>query len=1456
MLLMMMLTTATAWAETATVSYIDADGETQKSVTATVLTGSETSLDAGWYVVNSNISHEGKIDCNGDVNIILADGYTMTVNGGNTNGLNGTSGSTLTIYGQTNGTGTLEVSTSTGSIGAIYIDGNVVINGGTVNATNTSSVGIMSANGSITINDGTVNANGKVYGISASHGNVTINGGQVTASNGRDGFAINSVGGVGTITLGLRKASDFIHANAFSGQVKIKSGQRLTDGTNFYTGTLNFSQISDISGKTLRQANFTDNGDNTYAIGSSYGWGMFCDALLDNDTYNRFSGKTVKLDADIEVSRMAGSSKHDFCGTFDGQKHTLTVNISSDSYHDYTAPFSYVSETTPTGSSEVSHPVIRNLNVYGTITATKNYAGGIVGSFWGKLTIENCSSNVDITTGHKYAAGFISHVEGDVDITNCNSSAVIFSNVNGDGTHGGFTGDSKSGVTINITGCLFGGSLLSKEGVTTTHCSGFVGYNSGTLTITNSLFYPGQISVSGDGSATFARGNAPTLANCYYTETLGEAQGKQRRTIKAGENVIIGSKALTGDATEYNVSGITAYSGGGLHCDSGDEESLYYGIGDQVSLTLANSNGDAPLGYCYPYSASDGTLNLTPNPSPSGEGSYTLQMPDDDVTVSVGDLRSDGQSHSISYIKADGTIATHDAIALDETMTTLDAGWYFVGKNITYGQTVTLGADAKIILADGKTMLIGEVYDRISGRCIAGNKTLTIYGQIGQSGKLLAYNNSGIFHAVEVGKYIQHGGEVTINNSRPYYIDANLTLTRGTLKASGRIDGSVTFSGGNLTTKTISNKVTLSWTSPDDRISASSYKSSVTIAEGKAFYNGSEVLTAGEVTDKSKVNSRKLVPALNITLPKGVIATGAGVATLADGAYAVAGATVTLGAPGYTLSNVSSSEVTISETEGVYSFTMPASDVTITATLTTIPWSGTGDVDSPYVIEYPSQLDLLATNVNGGNEYKDTYFVLANDITYSHTTAWDDATSEENNYTAIGGYNKSFCGTFDGQGHSVSGIRISKSGYNDSDGNQGIFGLTGDGAVIRGITLADARITGCDGTGGIVGYMYSGGTVIDCHVAANVTIRAYSDFTNGFGGIVGLNYNGTVSNCTSAATPIKGYKSTCLGGIVGGNGGTLSHNLAIGAVVCTGEDNTHGAICGYKNSGTFTNNYYYGCKVASDDVTATGVGCGIDDGNAGNGTTTTADITENNGAVPGIILYDKSQKTDLNSDILTKVGNADVACVELAGRTLYKDGYWNTLCLPFDVTVGSDVLKGATAMTLNASTSSFDKEGGVLTLNFNNVSEGNTIEAGTPFIVKWDKADDVTDPVFTGVTVKEGLNNVEFSGGWFKGTYAPLSWNAENQSILFLGAGNELHWPLAGARLNAFRAYFQLMGEACAREFVVNFDGETTGIISTTDRTDRTDKADAWYTVNGVRLSAKPTTKGIYVKNGKKVVIK
>ena len=219
-----------------------------------------------------------------------------------------------------------------------------------------------------------------------------------------------------------------------------------------------------------------------------------------------------------------------------------------------------------------------------------------------------------------------------------------------------------------------------------------------------------------------------------------------------------------------------------------------------------------------------------------------------------------------------------------------------------------------------------------------------------------------------------------------------------------------------------------------------------------------------------------------------------------------------------------------------------------------------------------------------------------------------------------------------------------------------------------------------------------------------------------------------------------------------------------------------------------------------------------------------------------------------NSAVIT-ANNNEVRNVTLVGRTLYKDGDWNTLCLPFDISVGSDVMEGATAMTLNDETSNFNSESGVLTLNFDEVASGSTIAAGTPFIVKW-TGSNVTNPVFSGVTVSSTTAGSVTSGDnlvQFIGTYAPVSLAAGDQSNLYLGSGNKLYYPSTTRQINAFRGYFHvnLGTNATVRAFVLNFgDGETTGIISTTNYTN---SDDAWYDLSGRKLSGKPTKKGVYI---------
>ena len=251
---------------------------------------------------------------------------------------------------------------------------------------------------------------------------------------------------------------------------------------------------------------------------------------------------------------------------------------------------------------------------------------------------------------------------------------------------------------------------------------------------------------------------------------------------------------------------------------------------------------------------------------------------------------------------------------------------------------------------------------------------------------------------------------------------------------------------------------------------------------------------------------------------------------------------------------------------------------------------------------------------------------------------------------------------------------------------------------------------------------------------------------------------------------------------------------------------------------------------------------------------------------PAVVLADNADNTSAIATAATVCAGDKTLAVQLAGRTLYKDGKWNTLCLPFDVT-GAQMaetthpLYGATVMELDTEGTYEGKhtglDGTTLYLYFKNAT---SITAGRPYIVRWGTPESnpggtITDPVFNGVTVDNTNRDVNFTGGSFKGTYAPMSWDAEDRSILFLGEDNNLHWPLAGANINACRAYFELNG-AQASEFVLNFgDGSEELSISPAEIKEITDKAGAWYTIDGVRLSSKPTKKGLYIHNGRKVVI-
>jgi hypothetical protein len=303
-------------------------------------------------------------------------------------------------------------------------------------------------------------------------------------------------------------------------------------------------------------------------------------------------------------------------------------------------------------------------------------------------------------------------------------------------------------------------------------------------------------------------------------------------------------------------------------------------------------------------------------------------------------------------------------------------------------------------------------------------------------------------------------------------------------------------------------------------------------------------------------------------------------------------------------------------------------------------------------------------------------------------------------------------------------------------------------------------------------------------------------------------------------------------------------NLAISAfdVVIKDGNNETVAPENLKEIGTYTlhitpqtNNFYYGETVRTFRITF--------------------DLADN----------DSESSADRKNSALVAGSDGQTTDVTLAGRTLYKDGDWNTICLPFevDLTDENGPLYGAEAKTLTDAAI----DGTMVTLTFGNPDSATepvtTLKAGTPYIIKW--AADTNKPtlteedlVFTGVTIDKTDRSISKDGGkvQFIGYYDAFGITDADENIYYMTAGSTLKHTGVARTLNACRAYFLFSENPGAREFVLNFGEEETTAIAEMRKENGEMRNGAWYTVNGVRLSGKPTKKGLYIHNGNKEAIK
>ena len=243
-----------------------------------------------------------------------------------------------------------------------------------------------------------------------------------------------------------------------------------------------------------------------------------------------------------------------------------------------------------------------------------------------------------------------------------------------------------------------------------------------------------------------------------------------------------------------------------------------------------------------------------------------------------------------------------------------------------------------------------------------------------------------------------------------------------------------------------------------------------------------------------------------------------------------------------------------------------------------------------YTVYNANGLMNIAELVNGGKS--DINITLDTDI---------DLTGKD--WTPIGtDYDNSYKGTFDGGGHTITGLT-----FTTNDEYAGLFGWLNRAGTVKNVVMEGVQITSNQIYGGSIGGVvgYSWGTIENCSVSGSVSGTVY------VGGVVGAQIGGSITGCSSSAT-VKG--TVDVGGVAGqtNSSATLTACYATGNV--TIEINPAKNIAGGSLVGMNAGSSLLACY-ATGNVTSTGSSTGkvhIGGFLGNNYTTVTAGYWKNN----------------------------------------------------------------------------------------------------------------------------------------------------------------------------------------------------------------------------------------------------
>jgi uncharacterized repeat protein (TIGR02543 family) len=707
----------------------------------------------------------------------------------------------------------------------------------------------------------------------------------------KDYYMINDDNG---ISLSDYTVTDVIQNNAvlqkgtdYTAVIKDEDGHEVTEPikeTGDYTLTLTGNTGNGYYGVKVLPFSVSSNvlkGKGTesepYLIGNAAEWAVFAQLVLDGEDY---AGKYLKMTADITTQVMVGTNEHRFKGTFDGNGHTLTFNITTDESN--IAPFRYAEDAS-----------FKKLHVDGNITltcsgyATFAYAAGLVSNAYGNIAVDLCHSSVVICSKNQLyicgSGGFIGKAatESSVTINNCLSEAKF----NGLAFLGGFIGDANDSGNVLLKNCLFAGEIERDNYYNYTH-----------VVLATRSFEPDNCYYITEGIAT--------KEEIKKQGTKTSAMGAELASLLGSSWIVIDGKVVPladdKDMRSLSLSGLKPFY-------------LYTGNAYEISPVLKDINGKVLGTEDYTAVLTKGGVETA---SVKEKGNYTITF------TGKGDYHS---TLSYSFVVGDPVSVTDSLTKFEDDLT------YKVTRDVTFESRITTGKNVTLILGEGNTLTAKKGIGVNEGNSLTIEGTGTLYagttttdgseslcdwsaaaighddaGGTGTSSSGLITINDGTIYAVGggsaaaiggafhgAGKVIINGGNVTVKSidgagiGGGSYSDrgegSSVTINGGTINVTVKNgagigegqygeEGSVTINGGTINVNahchpiggagsTNTTAVTLDYHSTDDRITLSvdkveDYKMPgvVTIAEGKTFYNQDKgVILTGTITDKDQL---------------------------------------------------------------------------------------------------------------------------------------------------------------------------------------------------------------------------------------------------------------------------------------------------------------------------------------------------------------------------------------------------------------------------------------------------------------------------------------------------------------------------------------------------------------------------------------------------------------------------